>query len=42
MDALRALAREKGIDEYDMLDKLENNPGGHLPADSRSREPTSA
>jgi len=25
MDALRALARDKGIDEYDMLDKLENN-----------------
>lgn len=25
MDALRALARDKGIDEYDMLDKLENS-----------------
>ena len=28
MDALRALARDKGIDEYDMLDKLENNLAG--------------
>lgn len=25
MDALRALARDKGIDEYDMLDKLESS-----------------
>jgi N utilization substance protein A len=25
MDALRALAQEKGIDEYDMLDKLEQS-----------------
>ncbi len=28
MDALKALARDKGIDEYDMLDKLENNLAG--------------
>jgi len=28
MDALRALARDKGIDEYDMLDKLENSLAG--------------
>ncbi len=28
MDALRALARDKGIDEYDMLDKLEQSLAG--------------
>ena len=38
MDALQALAREKNIDEYEMLERLEAALAQHVPAHPRPRE----